>query len=90
LQISIELGHPEIDIRFWSPAPWAIMAMPKAALNHHRNPMLRQNNIRRSGEIATMYPKTKAGSVQRATNEHLGSRVLTAHAGHHPGSMFGA
>jgi hypothetical protein len=49
--------------------------MPEAAMNEHRNAMLRKDEIGRSGQILTVQSKPKTERMRRMTDAHLRTGV---------------
>jgi len=65
--------------RLWQSRETAsFMLMPEAAMHEDRDPVLGQDNIRRSGQIATVKPKAIAHRMKKLPNTHLGPGISPA------------
>jgi hypothetical protein len=80
-----EFVNPKFDpcARFRREAA-ALMAMPKATMNEHRRPILREDDVRSPWKLPFVQTKSESCSMQVTANHKLRLRIAAADAGHHP------
>jgi len=64
------------------------MLVPKAPMDKDDDLMLGKNNVRNSGQIATMEPEPKAQSVQLPADTEFGHSVPLPDSAHHSAAGF--
>jgi hypothetical protein len=66
--------------------PWAFVTVPEAAMHEDDGPVLREDQVRPTGDTLSMQPIPEAARVKRAPQHHFRLRVLAPDPGHHPGA----
>lgn len=64
------------------------MAMPKTTVDEERHTVLREHQVRLTGQILPMESKTESQFVRSAPDSHFGRGMLAANAGHQPRATF--
>lgn len=64
------------------------MAVPEAPVNEDDRAVLRENDVRFSGEAGSMQPEAKTSPVEKATKKNFGFCVLAPDLGHVPAAAF--
>jgi len=57
--------------------------MPEAAVNKNRNSVLRENEVRRPGQVTGVQPVAEALRMKVSSYSHLGFRVFRPDPCHH-------
>jgi len=82
--IAFKLGCPELRARLGKHRiATARMPVPEAAVYKYTGPQPRQYNVRLSGQVCTMKPKTESVGMQKPAHQHLGFGVLPPYGRHH-------
>lgn len=64
------------------------MAVPEAPVNEDDRAVLRENDVRFSGQAGSMQPEAKISPVEKATKKNFGFCVLSPDSGHVPTTAF--
>ncbi len=87
--IPLQLGKPVIEARFWEAREaTAIMPMPKAAVNHYHFLQAWEDQVRGSGQIASMKSVPVAKRMCDPTNAKFRFRIRLTDAPHMVASLF--
>lgn len=84
--VALNLRSPKLCTCRWPFEETATMAMPEAPMHQNNSLVLRQNNVRHSGQVLDVQPKPEATRVQQATDENFRVCVSAPDAGHHAAS----
>ena len=90
LCISTQFSLPELSSRRRDSSLFTTgMEMPEAGVHEDHGLVLRQNNVRASGQIFPMQAETVAHAVQHRANHLFRRGVLAPDTAHVPGAVFG-
>lgn len=84
VDISLQLFPPKVCI-----CPWcgcisaALVPMPKAAMNEHHSPVLREHEVRGAGKASNMQPVAEPTGKKMGAKHPLRPSILSADARHH-------
>lgn len=88
--IAQELPFPELFVRpGCGGVAAAFVSMPKAAMNEHDCPVLREHKVRRAGQLPDMKSIAKSLGEKKGAKGPFRPGVLSANARHHAAALRG-
>ena len=84
--VPFDLGPPIGGIGYGPPEAFALVPMPKAAMNHYGDAILWQNKVRFAGQVFPVEPVPETGGVKSLPRGNLWRSALRVNAGHDPAS----
>lgn len=88
VDIPANLGSPKFTPRRWPFKKRTVMAMPEAAIHKNDDLPFWKHDVRLSGKILAMQPKSIAQRVQAFSDDHFRSGILSPDTGHHLATLF--